>query len=207
MDEPRHEPGDGDPDLTSLHVRRAIGGDDESLGWLVERLSPLLQAQARYRLGPKLAFRCDPEDVVHDAWLTTLPRIAELPPRDGRFTPVLLKFLSTTILNRVRNLLRDYARHGTESLPPFDMSSDRSGAVTQAMRHERVDAVRAALDSLETGDREVILLRGVEQQPAKLVGVLLEISEEAVSKRYRRALEKLRARLPGSVFDELSPDA
>lgn len=201
MDEPHGT--EGLHDATSMHVRRAIGGDDHSLAWLVERLSPLLTAQARYRLGPKLAARCDAEDVVHDAWLTTLPRINELSARDGRFTPVLLKFLSTTILNRVRNMLREYARHGTESLPPMELSSERSGAVTQAIRHERAGAMHDVLNSLDSKDREIILLRGVEQQPAKVVSVVLEISEEAVSKRYRRALEKLRSRLPQSVFDEL----
>ena len=34
---------------TSVHLRRAIDGDETSLDWIVERLTPLLLAQARYR--------------------------------------------------------------------------------------------------------------------------------------------------------------
>ena len=52
-------------------------------------------------------------------------------------------------------------------------------------------------------DREIILLRGIEELSTKSVAMLLELSPDAVYKRYRRALQKLRARLPGSVFDEI----
>ena len=76
---------DGDPGaLTSLHVRRAADGDSESLGWVVARLSPLLLAQADYRLGPVLRSLYDPEDLVNDTWIVALPRLPELPARDGR---------------------------------------------------------------------------------------------------------------------------
>src|SRR5436190_5132060 len=44
-----------DPDApgtaTTVHVRGAIAGDRESLGWIVTRSSPLLRAQAVWRLG------------------------------------------------------------------------------------------------------------------------------------------------------------
>lgn len=49
---------------TTPHVRRAIGGDHASMGWLVERFSPLLLLQAEYRLGRTLRGRFDPEDLV-----------------------------------------------------------------------------------------------------------------------------------------------
>ncbi len=189
--------------MTTHHVRRAKDGDQRSIEWLVERLSPLLTAQARYHLGDKLRRTTDPEDLVHDAWVTTLPRIFSLPDRDGRSTPVLLRFLSTTILNHTRALLRGQARQHAVDLDDHDVAAEQSGPVSRAIRSERRSAVLEALESLEPGEREVVILRGIEQQPARLVSVLLGISEEAVSKRYRRALRKLQGRLPGSVFDEL----
>jgi RNA polymerase sigma factor (sigma-70 family) len=88
-------------------------------------------------------------------------------------------------------------------MPTREFSAEQSGVVSRALRNERHEAVREALDSLEPKDREVVLLRGVEQVPAKAAAVVIGVSEEAVSKRFRRALAKLRARLPGSVFDEI----
>jgi hypothetical protein len=36
--------------------------------------------------------------------------------------------------------------------------------------------------------------------------VIVSMSAEAVSKRYQRALLRIRRRLPGSAFDEFEPD-
>ena len=50
------------------------------------------------------------------------------------------------------------------------------------------------------------MLRGIEQQSNTTVALLLDLTPAGVSMRYARALERLRARLPGSVFDELSEE-
>ena len=141
-------------DLTTNHVRRAIAGENASLEWLVERLAPLLVAQARYRLGT-FAGQLDPEDVVHDAWVVTLPRLPDLIARGGRLTPVLLQFLSTAVTNRVRNLLRSRARH-PDAGPIVDPTAVRSGVVTQALRNERAAAIHGAIAELDDKDREVV---------------------------------------------------
>ena len=199
---------------TSLHVRRAMDGDADSLSWLVERLSPLLWAQAEYRLGPELRAIYDPQDLVHDAWLVALPRLATLPARDGRFTPVLLRFLSTAIVYRIQNVLRKHAnRRGgivmevdTEEAGAREVRDLHSGAITQAIRNERRDQVLTAIRSLGDRDREILMLRGIEQMSNDTVSMLLRMKKQSVSIRYQRALERLRDRLPGSVFEELARD-
>jgi RNA polymerase sigma-70 factor (ECF subfamily) len=199
---------DADPDaMTTLHVRQAMRGDPASREWLVARLTPLLAAQARWRLGPVLRRHCEPDDLVQDAWLTVLPRLGELPPRDGRYTPVLLRFLATTILNRVNNLARKQLRGslGGAETPLHGLALDRSGVLTAAMRNEERSRVLEAIDGLEERDREILLLRGVEQRTNAVVAELLGIRPEAAVMRYSRALRRLRELLPGSVFSEL-PD-
>jgi DNA-directed RNA polymerase specialized sigma24 family protein len=62
----------------------------------------------------------------------------------------------------------------------------------------------ARIRELEPKDREILLLRGVEQQPTGTVAMLLGLTPQAVSMRHKRALDNLRSRLPGSVFDEIS---
>lgn len=196
--------------LTTMHVRGAIAGNRESLDWVVTRLSPLLLAHASYRLGPLLRNSCDPHDLVSEAWLVALPRLAELPSRSGRYTPVLLRFLSTTIVNKVLSLARAHARRGADrasamtAFDPLDeLPAETSGVITAAVRRERWDRVREALDGLDDADREVILLRGIEQLSPAAIAVQLDSTAAAIARRYQRAVGKLRARLPGSIFDEL----
>jgi DNA-directed RNA polymerase specialized sigma24 family protein len=163
-------------------------------------------------LGNELRFHCDPLDLVHDGWLVTLPRLQELPARDGRHTPVLLKFLSTTLLHRINELVRRHIRSATVAPPapdgvadPLDLQpSLHSGVIARAIRNEEDGEVMARIRELEPKDREILLLRGVEQQPTGTVAMLLGLTPQAVSMRHKRALDNLRSRLPGSVFDEIS---
>jgi RNA polymerase sigma factor (sigma-70 family) len=196
--------------LTSIHARRALAGDSASLEWLVDRLAPLLVAHANYRLGPMLRPHHDAEDLVQEAWLTVFRRLATLELDGSRAAPTLLKFLSTTITLSVQNLLRRHLRGGgkvragaTDMLD--ELPAETSGVITRTIRRERRDAVTQAIDELPAADREVVLLRGVEQLPARTVATTLELSETAVAKRYERALGRLRAKLADSVLADL-PD-
>src|SRR5262249_39322042 len=87
--------------LTSQHVQLALRGGGTSLDWIVTRFSPLLKAQAAWRLGAKLRSQVDPDDVVAEAWLIVFRRLSDLDRGGGRTTPRLLAFLGTTILNIV----------------------------------------------------------------------------------------------------------
>ena len=58
-------PGD---DLTSAHLNAAVGGSPDSVNWIVARFSPLLRANAEFRLGPALRRLYDPEDVADEVW-------------------------------------------------------------------------------------------------------------------------------------------
>ena len=208
MEEPAPAP-DAKIPLTTMHVRRAVEGDMRSLSCVVERLSPLLIATAEYRLGPALKRHVDAADLVNEAWVVALPKLAELEERNGRITPVLLKYLTTTINYRINRLLRKEIRGEHKTAPPSaedvidQLPTDASGVITRALRHELADIVRSTLAEMNPADREVILLRGIEQNPSKAVAVMLGITPQAVDQRYSRALKRLRTQLPESVFWEL----
>jgi len=207
---------EGAATLTTVHVHRALDGDEESLTWVVGRLSPLLLAQARYRLGSTLRPHYDPEDLVNEAWMVALPRLGDLVHRGGRLTPVLLRYLSQTLLFKINNLVKKHIRSEVRrkqvapdsSADDLDLvnqlPADMSGVVTQAVRHEQQSAVTAALEKLDSQDQEILLLRGIEQQSNQTVSLLLGLTPQAVSMRFSRALERLQKQLPGSIFDEIS---
>ena len=60
-----------------------------------------------------------------------------------------------------------------------------------------------ALQKLEPSEREIIVLRGIEQLSNQEICRALDLQPSAVSMRYRRALGVLRTQLPGSLFDDL----
>jgi RNA polymerase sigma-70 factor, ECF subfamily len=198
--------------LTTMHAQRAVRGDADSLNWLMAHLTPLLIAQARYRLGAVLQRIVDPEDLVNSAWVVTLPRLGDLRERDGRITPVLLRFLSSSIVYQIKQLVakagrerRSFAAFDDEDYPA-ERPDDTRGPETQVANAELHDRVREALDELEPGDREVVILRCVEQRPADEVAELLGATRAAIYARQARAIARLRGRLPAAVFDALTAD-
>ena len=202
--------------LTSVHVRRAKRGDGESLEWLVRRFTPLLLAQARYRMSPALAAHVDPEDLVQEVWAVALGGIDAFGERDGRETPVVLRYLSTTLLYRLANLTRKHIRDAAEAGPDDGDSAkvgglpdETLGAVTRITRGEVRGELARAIDELPDRDREVVVLRGIEQHSNARVAELVGDSANAVSLRFNRALEALRKRLSGpsgALLDELVDD-
>jgi RNA polymerase sigma-70 factor (ECF subfamily) len=190
---------------TSIRVRGALGGDAASLAWMIERFSPLLLAYAAHRLGPGLRRRIDPEDLVQEAWLISLPALQGLSPRDGRYTPVVLRFLSTTLRHRILKLYEHQrvAREESISLDSGRFDASMTGVVSAAVRSESRRAIVRAVEELSEPDREILLLRGVEGRAHAEIGASLEITPEASAVRYHRALARLRDQLPATVLDEL----
>ncbi len=196
-------------DPTTLHVQRARAGDAASVEWLVVRFAPLLRAQARYRLsGRNLAV--EPDDVVHDVWTVALPALPGLRMGGARQTPVLVKFLATTLLYRVNELTRQHIRRGARAAPsetasPSRWAASTRGALTRAADADEVERVLHAIQALPDADREVVVLRGIEQLENARVAALLGQSANAVSLRFNRAMRRLRAELGPSVLDDLDP--
>lgn len=199
----------------SVVIRRAAGGEPAAVGALVERLTPALLMQAEHRLGTALRRFVEPQDVVADVWLGTLRRLPEFRAEPGRAVPSLLAYLGVAVLRRVLELHRRH-RDGAPVVRPADgpsfdtgagladqISATATGAVTAVLRAERGAALRAAIDALDETDRAVVVFRGVEAQELGVVAMLTGLTPNGVSQRYRRALAKLRERLPASVFDEL----
>lgn len=200
------QPGGAEPvPETTIRVRRALEGDALSLAWIIERFSPLLLAYATHRLGAALRRRLDPEDLLQEAWLISLPALQGLSPRDGRYTPVILRFLSTTIRHRILKLYerQRVAREESITIDSGHFDPSMTGVVSAAVRSESRRAVVRAIDELSEADREILLLRGVEGRAHAEIGASLEITPEASAVRYHRALARLRERLPATILDEL----
>jgi RNA polymerase sigma factor (sigma-70 family) len=199
-------PGD---QLTSLHITRAITNDRESVAWLVSRFTPLLLCQAHQRISAPLRRHCDPEDVVADVWMAVLTSLPDLVPAEGSMTKGLLRFASTVLIRRVRDLfeknvvnkpaMRSLSPDVEDSLVP----ADTRDVVNHVLAGELKGAVWATLNGLPPDDREVLVLHGIEGRPHKEVGARIGLTPEHSAVRYHRAIKRLREQIPASVFDEL----
>lgn len=192
--------------LTTRYVRAAVDGDPDGLRWMVERFSPLLYAVASHRLGPRLRAYYDCADVVQDVWTAVLPRLGALALGGPRTTPTVLQYLTTAVVNRIRNLLekhivRRLANVGDAGLEHFE--DPASGILTKAVRAESVGRVHRALEELSESDRQIVILRGIEQQPLAAVAAQLGIETGTAAVRFHRALKRLQQKLPDSAFADL----
>jgi RNA polymerase sigma factor (sigma-70 family) len=158
----------------------------------------------------------DPEDVVNDVWLASLPRLREFTPEDGHATASLLRYLSVAVLRRVHRLLKVHlATPGglVRAAPDPDavkalaeLPAETTGVVSKNVRAERHRTLHEAVAELDELDRAVVVSRALEQHSNDSVAVMTGLQPNAVSQRLRRAMAKLRERLPESVFLDLADE-
>lgn len=195
-----------------MHVRRCVEGDRDSLEWLVSHFSPFLLVEASYRLRghPDIARTFGAEDLVNDVWFVVLPRLRDLDPRAGRHTPVLVKFLSNTLLNKWNNLLTKHLRrHAGQSSDDAmwqdaaaSLPAESTEAIVSASRSEVHDRLVQCLAQLDENDRDILVMRGMEQLSYDSIGTKVGQSSATLRARYSRACARLRHILPQAIMAE-----
>jgi RNA polymerase sigma-70 factor (ECF subfamily) len=86
----------------------------------------------------------------------------------------------------------DLSDHSTMQLIDQLVASGTSPS-RRAVRQEIRERVRTALAQLPPNDREVVILRHLEQLTLKEIAAVLGITGPAAQSRYRRAVERLHA--------------
>jgi RNA polymerase sigma-70 factor (ECF subfamily) len=194
---------------TDWLVEQARSGDVEARKDLMERHRSRLRQMVSLRLDPRLAARVDPSDVVQEALAATYPRLDDYlrdPPLP--FYPWLRQFAwdclwqlhRRHVAARRRSVAREQAWQpglSSESVVQLSQrllargSSPSNHLIRQALR----DRLQAALARLSPNDREILVMRNLEQMPAAEIAAVLGIKEGTVRVRHLRALERLRTLL------------
>jgi RNA polymerase sigma-70 factor (ECF subfamily) len=156
------------------------------------------------RLDRRLAARVDPSDIVQEALLEAAARLDEyLRARPIPFYPWLRRIAGARLADAHRRHVRAGRRSvGREEPPALPSESvlelaDRllspsGGPSASLRRRERRDRVRAALAALPERDREVLVLRFLEDLSTADAAAVLGVGEGAVKMRLMRALQRLR---------------
>lgn len=191
-------------------LRAAAKGDQYAWGSLNQNYGPRLRRAIAVRLDPRLRNRLDPSDIVQEAMIEAAKGI------DNYIEESPLSFYLWLRMIALRRLLNAHREHldaerrdvrkeisldrricveaSSEALADELIARDATPC-TLAAQAERKIRVLAALESLEQMDREVLTLRHIEQLSPGETAEALGIELSAASKRYVRALDRLRQAL------------
>ena len=194
---------------------RIRSGDRTAIDDLFARHRRELRQMVRLRFDQRLRSRVDESDVVQETEAEAFRRLADFLERQPMpFALWLRKTAQQRISNHRRDLLRAARRsvHREQAFPdrssmmiaaPFVGKSSPPGRRLAAREYERL--VREAVGELSELDRELLLMRNVEGLSHGAIAQILELSQDAVRKRYGRALLKLRQLLVEKGVSEIEP--
>jgi RNA polymerase sigma-70 factor (ECF subfamily) len=206
-----------EPDTEEL-IERVARGDGAARQQLLARHRARLRQMIAVRLDRRVAARVDPSDVVQEALADAARKLsAYVRERPLPFYPWLRRLAWERLVKVHRRHLRTRRRNASREEPGVLNLPDESAAELaqrlvsfgsspsrQLLRAELRERVRAALADLGERDREVLVLRYLEQLSTRDVAAVLGISEGAVKVRHLRALERLRRLLGDDLGEEKS---
>jgi RNA polymerase sigma-70 factor, ECF subfamily len=203
-------------------LQRAVGGDQAAWARLLAPHRNRLRRMVALRLDQRLRGRIDPSDVLQEAFLQVaqaLPKYHEQPGQPMFHWLRWLTGMTLQLLHRrhlgvlardagreVQLLDRPWPEATSAALAAQLLGRDTRPSVA-AIRAERQRRLQEALNTMEPLDREVLALRHFEELTNAEVARELHLRESAASKRYIRALHRLKeilASLPGGL-EEFRP--
>lgn len=185
-------------------------GDERAVENLLDRHRRALRRLAHVRLDPGLHGRVDASDVLQDAYLTAAQRLPQYLESEGLpFHLWLRQLVMDAVIDahrrhrlaKKRSVDREVRGSSGEfrSLSSLDLVAglrdDTATPGGRAVRRELRIRCEGAFDLLGAEDREILLLRHVEQLSNRDAAMVLNLGEPAAAMRYLRALRRLRGLL------------
>ena len=188
-------------------VDHMIHGDEQALGEVFSLCRPRLWRMVNFRLDHRLQGRVDADDILQEAYLSAAQRLQHFVQEGTRSAFIWLRLIVSQTLVDVhrrhigtqkRDASRDFSieRGWTSESTSMSLSFHLLGHLTSpsqaALRAELSQQLDAALVSMNEIDREVLALRHFEELSNSETAQVLQISEQAASVRYIRALARLK---------------
>jgi RNA polymerase sigma-70 factor (ECF subfamily) len=188
-------------------INRIVRGDVDALAELFSQYRPRLWRMINFRLHPRLRGRVDPDDVLQEAWLKAVTRISYFLRGAAHSSFIWFRMITQQSLIELhrrhlgaekRNASRELSLEGhwssesTSSSLAFHLLGAMSSPSSALHRAELANQLDVALQGMDEIDREVLALRHFEELSNRETAKVLEMSEQAASARYNRALRRLR---------------
>ncbi|MEO0479542.1 MAG: sigma-70 family RNA polymerase sigma factor [Planctomycetota bacterium] len=193
-------------------LERLRNGDESALSELFDLHRARMRRIVQFRMHPRVLQRVDPDDVLQEVWLDAQKRIGSYATQEDPSGFLWLRLvLGQTMIDLHRRHVGAQRRsakqevslhHGAGPAAQSDaMSIHLSGSFTSpsgaVQRDEMVVLLRESLDEMEEMDREVLMLRHLEELSNTEAAAVLGIQASAASNRYVRALARLKGLLEG----------
>jgi RNA polymerase sigma-70 factor (ECF subfamily) len=187
-------------------MERASRGDALARQELLVRHRARLRQMIAVRMDRRLGARLDPSDVVQEVFADACQKLSDyLQKRPLPFYPWLRQLAWERLVKLHQRHIHAQKRSTTREQRYDPELSDESvlalanrllasgsSPSRQAMREELRRRVQVALAQLAERDREVLVMRYLEQLSTREIAAVLGIAEGAVKTRHLRALERLR---------------
>jgi RNA polymerase sigma-70 factor (ECF subfamily) len=199
-------------------------GNRDAFALLFSHFKPRLWRFVNLRLHPQLRGRIDPEDVLQECWLRAVNRIDYFPDSVSPAGFIWFRMVLTQTLidlqrrhlgadkrsaGRELSLQRGWNSSETSASMAIQLSAKLTSPSCALAREELTQQLGTALQGLDEMDREILTLRHFEELTNAEAAMSLNLSEQTASKRYVRALRRLKGILeavPGlSTFSALRP--
>lgn len=192
-------------------IERLRTGDTNALAELFALHRDKLRRMVQVRMDQRLNGRVAPSDVLQEAYIDALKRYPHYYEKPNQN---FFGWLRLVVGQRLTDLHREHVlakRRDVRQEKPLDVPAGPAtsaclaamlvGGLTSpsgaADRNERYLRLEAALDELDPIDREVLALRHFEELSNADTAEVLGIQPAAASKRYVRALTRLKQILEG----------
>jgi len=188
-------------------VQKIIRGDRDALGELFAIYRPRLWRMVTFRLHPGLQGRIDADDVLQDAWLRAVDRIDHFYKDAGSssflwFRSVVIQTMldlhrfhlgaQKRASSRELSIESVWSSGSTSSCLAFHLSDSARSPSSNASHAELTKQLDSVLLGMNEVDREILALRHFEALSNSEVARLLNLTEQAASVRYIRALGRLK---------------
>lgn len=197
-------PSDAEQEIAGLLVRLRAG-DQAALAELFDRHRDRLRRMVQLRLDHRLAGRVSVSDVLQEAYIDALKRVEHYFAKpDQPFFGWLRLVVGQRLADVHREHLAGKRNAGREvglnrGGPGTDSAclaacllGNLSSPSQVAQRNETLVLLEEALERMDPLDREVLVLRHFEELSNTETAELLNIQPAAASKRYVRALARLK---------------
>jgi RNA polymerase sigma-70 factor (ECF subfamily) len=205
------EPADAEIDGL---MKKARQGDEAACQELLTLHRDRLRHMVAVRLDRRMAARVDPSDVVQEAFADAARKLpVYLRDRPLPFYPWLRQLAWERLVKLHQRHIgvgkRSVTREVSCPLPDESalelarrLLAPGPSPSERLQRQELYARVQAALAQLAEHDREVLVLRYLEQMSTAEIAAVLGITAGAVKVRHLRALERIRSLLPNDLTED-----
>ena len=175
-------------DSTVEILDRAREGDWAAAEALIARVTPSVRRWARGRVPQYVRHDANTEDIVQDAVLNALKRLKRV---QYRTVGGLQAYLRTSVVNRIRDLIRASKRRGVPVECGEQLKDQAASPLESAIMREGLASFLAALQRLRPADRQVIIWRIELGYSVDEIAARLGKSKGAAGMSVSRAMARL----------------